>query len=271
MSEGCSKTDRVPSSRFNIDAYLHLDNGRPGSFNVPGGHFLHDDPHAFDPSLFKISPVEAMWMDPQQKKLLEVVYEALENSGTTLEDAAGRNTGCYIGCFSYDFQFMTMKEPDFRHAYTATGVDTGILGNRISYVFDLKGPRYLIYPQAATSGLFANSGYSLTVNTACSSSLYALDLACKAISTGECDSAIVGGTNIIMTVDQHMNTAKLGVLSPSSRSRPFDQAADGYGRAEGVGALYLMPLSLAIREGKPVRAVIRATATGRYVLFHSYT
>ncbi|KAF3056229.1 Lovastatin diketide synthase LovF [Daldinia childiae] len=243
MSEDISKTDKVPSSRFNIDAYLHLDNERPGSFNVPGGHFLRDNPHAFDPSLFKISPVEAMWMDPQQKKLLEVVYEALENSGTTLEDAAGRNTGCYIGCFSYDFQFMTMKEPDFRHAYTATGVDTGILGNRISYVFDFKGP-------------------SLTVNTACSSSLYALDLACKAISTGECDSAIVGGSNIIMTVDQHMNTAKLGVLSPNSRSRPFDQAADGYGRAEGVGALYLMPLSLAIREGKPVRAVIRATATG---------
>ncbi|KAI4865013.1 putative polyketide synthase [Hypoxylon rubiginosum] len=243
MSKGIAKSDKVPKSRFNIDAYLHPDNERPGSFNVPGGYFLNDDPHAFDPGMFNISPVEASWMDPQQKKLLEVVYEALENSGTTLEDAAGRKTGCYIGCFSYDFQFMTMKEPDFRHAYTATGVDTGLLANRVSYVFDLKGP-------------------SLTVNTACSSTLYALDLACQAISTGECDSAIVGGTNIILTVDQQMNTAKLGVLSPNNQSRPFDEAADGYGRAEGFGALYLMPLSAAIREGKPVRAVIRATATG---------
>jgi acyl transferase domain-containing protein len=103
--------------------------------------FLDDDLEKFDPSMFDISPVEAMCMDPQQRKLLEVVYEAFESSGTSLENAAGKRTGCYIGCFSLDFQFMTMKESDFRHSYTAMGVDTGILANRISHVFDLRGPR----------------------------------------------------------------------------------------------------------------------------------
>lgn len=101
------------------------------------------------------------------------------------------------------------------------------------------------------------------VNTACSSSLYALDLACKAISSGECDSAIVGGVNLNLHIDQHMNTAKLGVLSPTNQCHSFDESADGYGRAEGVGALYIKSLSAAMKNGDPIRAVIRSTATGR--------
>ena len=141
MSRGIGRSEKVPKSRYNIDAYLHPNNERPGSFNVPGGFFLEDDLDAFDASMFNISPIEALWMDPQQRKLLEVVYEAFENSGTTLDQAANQTIGCFIGCFSLDFQFMTMKESDFRHSYAAMGVDTGILSNRISHVFDLKGPR----------------------------------------------------------------------------------------------------------------------------------
>lgn len=106
---------------------------------------------------------------------------------------------------------------------------------------------------------------SLMMNTACSSSLAALDAACNSISMGQCDGAIVGGTNLILTVEQQMNTAMLGVLSPSNQSHTFDESADGYGRAEGVGALYLKPLSAALQNGDPVRAVIRSTASGRYV------
>lgn len=143
MSRGIAKSDKVPKSRFNIDAYLHPENDRPGSFNVPGGFFLDDDLEAFDPSMFGISPVEAHCMDPQQRKLLECVYEAFESSGTSLDDARGKRIGCYIGCFTLDFLHMTMKEPDFRHSYTAMGVDTGLLANRINHVFDLKGPRYI--------------------------------------------------------------------------------------------------------------------------------
>lgn len=109
-------------------------------------------------------------------------------------------------------------------------------------------------------GLLKLKDISITVNTACSSSVYALHNACNALRNGECNGSIVGGTNLILTVDQHMNTAKLGVLSPTSTCHTFDESADGYGRAEAVSAIYLKRLSDAIRDGDPVRAVIRSSA-----------
>lgn len=148
---------KVPKTRFNIDAFLHPSNERPGSFNVPGGYFLDDDLEGFDPRMFKISPPEALWMDPQQRKLLEVVYEAFENSGTPLEDIAGQRIGCFVGSFTSDYQQMATKEPDFRHIYAATGVDTGMLGSRISYAFDLKGPRYIGVTESHEKNIFADN------------------------------------------------------------------------------------------------------------------
>ena len=108
--------------------------------------------------------------------------------------------------------------------------------------------------------MFNLNGPSITVNTACSSSVYAIHNACNALRNKECSAAIVGGTNLVLTVDQHMNTAKLGVLSPTSTCRTFDEAADGYGRADGVGAVYLKRLSDAVRDGDPIRGVIRSSA-----------
>jgi acyl transferase domain-containing protein len=232
---------KVPSSRFNIDAHYHNNNERPGSFNVLGGYFLTNSLQEFDPVLFGISPIEAMWMDPQQRKLLEVVYEAFESGGVPLNFISGSKTGCFVGSFTSDFQQMSMKEPDFRHSYAITGVDPGIISNRINYVFNLTGP-------------------SSTVNTACSSSLYALHEACNALRNKECSAAIVGGTNLILTVDQHMNTAKIGVLSPTSTCHTFDESADGYGRADGIAAVYLKRLVDAIRDSDPIRAIIRSSA-----------
>ena len=101
---------------------------------------------------------------------------------------------------------------------------------------------------------------SFTINTACSSSVYAIHNACHALRARDCDGAVVGGVNLIITVDQHMNTAKLGILSPTSTCHTFDATADGYGRAEGAGALYLKRLSDAIRDGDPVRGVVRSSA-----------
>ncbi|KAH7309684.1 fatty acid synthase [Stachybotrys elegans] len=161
-----------------------------------------------------------MWMDPQQRKLLEVVYEAFESAGVTLDALSGSKTAVFAASFTADFQQMAFKEPAFRHSLAATGVDPGILSNRISHVFNLKGP-----------------------------------------SIVECVAAVVGGVNLVMTVDQHMNTAKLGVLSPTSTCHTFDASADGYGRAEAVGAVYLKLLSDALRDGDPIRAVIRSSAT----------
>ena len=141
MAKTIANTTKVPSSRFNIDAYFHQNNERPGSCNITGGCFLDDNPHHFDPTLFDISPVEAVWMDPQQRKLLEVVYEAFESSGTTLDQVATDVVGCFVGSFVSDFQQMAMKEPDFRHPYLTTGCDPGILSNRINNVFNLRGLR----------------------------------------------------------------------------------------------------------------------------------
>ncbi|KAM7189490.1 hypothetical protein V8F20_010118 [Naviculisporaceae sp. PSN 640] len=242
ISKRTGQTPKVPSSRFNIDAHGHENNNRPGSFSPLGGYFLQETLQEFEPSFFGITPVEAMWMDPQQRKLLEVVYEAFESAGVSLDRLAGSETACFVATFTADFQQMCFKEPSFRHNLAATGVDPGIISNRISHVFNLKGP-------------------SIVVNTACSSSVYAIHNACNALRNRECSAAIVGGSNLILTVDQHMNTAKLGVLSPTSTCHTFNSHADGYGRAEGVGAVYIKLLRDAIRDGDPVRGVIRSTAT----------
>ncbi|MCJ1356960.1 MAG: hypothetical protein MMC33_006956 [Icmadophila ericetorum] len=235
------QTSKVPKSRFNIDAHYHESLERPGSFNVAGGYFLDGRPEDFDPTFFNMTPIEAQWLDPQQRKILEVSYESLVSAGVTLESIAGSNTAVFIGSFTSDYQQMSIRDPDFRHNYAATGVDPGIISNRIGNTFNLKGP-------------------SFTINTACSSSIYALHYACQALRSRDCDAAIVGGVNLIITVDQHMNTAKLGILSPTSTCHTFDASADGYGRAEGAGALYVKRLVDAIRDGDPIRGVIRSTA-----------
>lgn len=117
MDHRTGRTPKVPESRFNIDAHFHPNNERPGSFNVLGGYFLNSSLQEFDPGLFNISPIEAMWLDPQQRKLLEVVYETLESSGTPIEKISGTKTACFVGSFTADYQQMSFKEPDFRHSY----------------------------------------------------------------------------------------------------------------------------------------------------------
>ncbi|KAJ4293186.1 hypothetical protein N0V90_008468 [Kalmusia sp. IMI 367209] len=230
-----------------------------GSFNVLGGYFINSSLQEFDPSAFGITPIEAMWMDPQQRKLLEVVWETFESAGLSLQKLEGSKTAVFVGSFTSDYQQMTFKEPDFRHSYAATGVDPGLISNRIGHVFNLNGP-------------------SIVVNTACSSSVYAIHNACNALRNKECSGAVVGGTNLVLTVDQHsefhsprslsllltimnvVNTAKLGVLSPTSTCQTFNEEANGYGRADGVGAVLLKRLSDAIRDGDPIRGVIRSSA-----------
>ncbi|EFQ35948.1 KR domain-containing protein [Colletotrichum graminicola] len=241
MNKRSGQNPKVPANRFNVEAHYHRNKERPGSLPVMGGYFINEDLENFDPGLFNITPVEAMWMDPQQRKLCEVVYEAFESGGISLDAIAGSRTGVFAASFTADWQQMSMKEPSFRHTMAATGVDPGILSDRISYVFNLNGP-------------------SIVCNTACSSSIYALHNACIALRNDECDGAVVGGTNLVFTIDQQMNTAKIGVLSPRGTCFTFDESADGYGRAEGVGAVYLKRLSDAVRDGDPIRAVLRGSS-----------
>jgi len=113
INKKTGNTPRVPSSRFNIDAHFHVDNERPGSFNVLGGYFLNSSLKEFDPGLFGITPIEAMWMDPQQRKLLEVVYECFENGGVSMESIAGSKTACFVASFTADFQQMGNNSGSF--------------------------------------------------------------------------------------------------------------------------------------------------------------
>ncbi|THC98862.1 hypothetical protein EYZ11_001640 [Aspergillus tanneri] len=231
----------IPTSRFNAEAFYHPDKDRPGSMNTKGGYFLNENIRDFENAFFGINNLEATYMDPQQRKLLEVVYECFESAGARLEDVAGSNTGVYVGNFTMDFQVMQTRDPEYLHRYSATGMGTTILSNRVSHVFNLVGP-------------------SLVLDTACSSSLYCLHTAVMALRNHECDAAVAAGVNLIQSPEQHIGTMKAGVLSKTSTCHTFSDQADGYGRADGVGAVYVKRLSDAIANKDPIRAVIRGTA-----------
>ena len=241
MASNKSAQGPWPSNRLNIDGFYHEDRNRPGSIHASGGYFLEEKIHEFENDLFGINNLEANYMDAQQKKLLEVVYECLENSGTPLEKISGTNVGCYVGNFLADHAIIQSADPEYLHRYTSTGMTPTILANRISHVFNLIGP-------------------SLVVDTACSSSIYALHLACQALTHGECESAVVAAANLIQSPEYHIATDKSGVLSATSTCHTFDTAADGYGRADAVNAVYLKRMSAALRDGDQIRAVIRGTA-----------
>ncbi|KAI6635430.1 Type I Iterative PKS [Pyricularia oryzae] len=241
LEAGRSAQGRLPADRYNMDAFYHPNGDRPGSMNTSGGYFIQEDVRGFDNSMFGINHLEAMYMDPQQRKLLEVTFEAFEAAGLSLDAVSGANVGCYVGNFVTDFITMQLKDAEYTHRYTATGSGTTILANRISHVFNLKGPSFVI-------------------DTACSSSLYCLHAACSALWQRECDAAVVAGANLIQSPEQQLATMKAGVLSGTSTCHTFDASADGYGRADGIGVLLVKRLSDAIRDNDPIRSVIRSTA-----------
>ena len=140
LLQGRSGQCEIPKERFNIEGFYHPESDRAGLINTRGGYFLQEDVRQFDNEFFGINNIEAMYMDPQQRKLLEVVYECFESSGTPLEAIAGANVGVYVGNFTVDFQTMQARDADYLHRYSATGSGTAILSNRISHVFDLRGP-----------------------------------------------------------------------------------------------------------------------------------
>ncbi|PWY84065.1 ketoacyl-synt-domain-containing protein [Aspergillus eucalypticola CBS 122712] len=179
----------VPPSRYNAAAYYHPDADRPGSINSTGGYFIQEDINAFENALFGINNLEATSMDPQQRKLLEVMYEALENAGVPLETVRGSNMGVYVGNFTKDYLNMQYKDPEYSSRYTATGTGLAVLANRITHCFDLRGPSHV-------------------VDTACSSSLYALHSACLALDAGDCDAAVVAAANLIQSPEQQMVAVK---------------------------------------------------------------
>ncbi|MFD2767489.1 type I polyketide synthase [Micromonospora eburnea] len=198
----------------------------------------------FDTDFFGITPREAELMDPQQRILLEVAWEALEHAGIVPRTLAGTDAGVFVGLCSGDYGSRLLEDLPGVEAWTGIGAASCGTANRISHVLDLRGP-------------------SIAVDTACSASLVAVHLACQSLRLAESTVAIAAGVNLIASPGQSLTLGAAGALSPDGRSKPFDAAADGYGRGEGCGVVVLKLLVDAERDGDRVLAVIRGSAVNQ--------
>ncbi len=206
------------------------------------GGFLTDI-DCFDADFFHISPREAEVMDPQQRILLEVTWEALEHAGICADQLNNTKTGVFVGIFSHDYETLLTKNKQNKDldAYYATGNSTSVAAGRLAYVLGLNGP-------------------AMAVDTACSSSLVAVHLACQSLRNNECDIAIAGGVNLILSPELNIAFTNAGMLSPVGKCKTFDVSADGYVRSEGCGVLIVKKLAHALRDNDTVLAIIRGSA-----------
>ncbi|KAL2867348.1 type I polyketide synthase [Aspergillus lucknowensis] len=238
LKAGRSAWTPGPGARFNMKAFQEPTGTRSGTTNACGGHFLREDIGAFDATFFGVNPVEAQAMDPQQRLMLEVAYESFQNAGITMDSLWGSNTGVYVGQWASDYHEIATRDIEHPPLYLVTGTGPAITSNRISYIFNLRGP-------------------SFTMDTGCSSSLVALHQAVLSLRNGETTQCFVGGVNLLLDPQRFHYQSRLKMFSKEGRSYPFDARANGYGRGEGATGVVLKPLSAAIRDGDPIRAVIR--------------
>ncbi len=239
LVEGTDAIIEVPPDRWDAREYYDADPGRPGKMTTRWGGFV-EGLDGFDRGFFGLSPREASRMDPQQRMLLEVTWEALEDAGVPADRLAGTPTGVFVGISTNDYGAL-QRQAELSDAYAGTGNALSIAANRLSYVLDLKGP-------------------SMAVDTACSSSLVAVHLACRSLRSGESSLAIAAGVNVLLSPDITVNFTKAGFMAPDGRCKPFDSRANGYVRSEGTGAVLLKPLSRALADGDRVYAVIRGSS-----------
>nr|AGS77290.1 polyketide synthase [Myxococcus fulvus] len=231
LARGADLVTPVPEDR----PYLKID-GR-GSWQAS---FI-SDVDKFDAAFFGISPREAALMDPKQRLLLELVWRAIEDSGHRASELRGSRTGLFVGVGALEYGAFLGTASEAIEAYSATGIAGTMLPNRVSYLMDWHGP-------------------SEAIDTACSSSLVAIHRAIESIQNGDCDQALVGGINLILSPFLTIAFSKAGMLSGDGRCKTFDRSADGYVRGEGAGILVLKPLSKAVADGDQIHAVIRGSA-----------
>jgi acyl transferase domain-containing protein/acyl carrier protein len=237
LLEGRNAITEVPPDRWDVNAYYDADPQTPGKTYSRWGGFL-ERVDEFDADFFGISPREARHMDPRQRILLETAWETLDDAGLAPERLSGSNTGVFIGHMVGDYYSLETANLAGIDSHVSTGNLDAILANRLSYVLNLQGP-------------------SLAVDTACSSSLVAMYLACQSLRQDECQTAIAGGVNLMLTPEMHVLGAKSLLLSPEGRCKTFDRSADGFVRGEGCGLVVLKRLADALAANDPVLAVIR--------------
>lgn len=236
----------VPQDRWSTDRFFDPDPDKTGKIYIKHGGFLKHRLEAFDAAFFGIPPRQADTIDPQQRLLLETTWEAFEDAGIVPEALAGSATGVYVGGFNLD-SLLTQLSPLNRrlvNSHTATGMTMTVLSNRISYLFDLRGP-------------------SVTMDTACSSSLVAFHHACQAIWNGECSLALTGGVNVMFRPEYSLTMCKGQFLAPDGHCKSFDERADGYARAEGAAIVVLKPLEAARKDGDRIYAIVRGTGVNQ--------
>ncbi len=244
LLSGRDAISEIPRDRWNIDDYYDTDADKPGKMATRWGGFVegHD---RFDAPFFGISPREAASMDPQQRMLLEVTWEALEHAATAPEKLAGSKTGVFVGMCNADYARLRLGgSPERIDAYVATGSAPSIAAGRISYVLDLRGP-------------------SIAIDTSCSSSLVAVHLACQSLRSGDCSLALTGGSNSILAPETTITLSRSHMMAPDGRCKAFDASADGFVRGEGCGILVLKRLSDALRDHDRILGVIRGSAVGQ--------
>lgn len=247
LRDGRSGIVRVPAERWDADALYTEDHTVPGTIcNREGGFLTSWQPDEFDAEYFSITPREAAAMDPQQRLFLEVALEALENAGIAPHTIRGTQTSVFVGVTAYDYM-LTMSgsvRPEDLDAYVLTGNAANFAAGRMAYLLGARGP-------------------AVVLDTACSSSLVAIHLACQSLRWRESDTALVGGTNLLLSPGTSIACSRWGMLSPEGQCKTFDASADGYVRSEGCGVVVLKRLSDAQRDGNPILAVVRGSAVNQ--------
>ncbi|MCB5363039.1 SDR family NAD(P)-dependent oxidoreductase [Pusillimonas sp. CC-YST705] len=230
---------QVDPNRWSVDAYVHPAKDHPGTTYTKAAGTLGDI-SGFDADFFGISPREAGLMDPQQRVLMELCWEAIENAGIKPSSLRGSSCGVYVGFASTDYAYRIAEDLASVDSSMATGNTASIAANRLSYFYDLRGP-------------------SIALDTACSSSMVAFHQACRAIETGECDQAIAGGISLHLHPYGFIGFSKATMLSRRGQCSVFDADADGYVRSEGGGLFMLKDYDQAVADGNPILAVVAGT------------
>ena len=245
LTRGQNAVTEVPTDRWSLSKFYDPDSGKAGKIKNSKGGFVKNIDH-FDAQFFNIFPSEAHRMDPQQRLLLEVTYQALEDAGISLENFSGSHTAVFMGVFMNDYWDIQTSalQGNAISPHVPMGVSLTAIANRLSYVYNLKGP-------------------SVTLDTACSSSLVGVHLACQSIWNGESTQALAGGVNAILRPESSVMMSKGGFLSPDGACKTYDSRANGYVRSEGCGVVVLKSLSQAQADGDPIYATILGSAVNQ--------